>query len=128
MKTPFKKKKKGDSEDDFDIKTLSDKELDVVIRTAEATLYEGKAKTVTAMNDYGSFDILPRHIDYISTIDEAITVITLDNEKKDFPLDSGILRVYHNTVDVYIGIAAVKPEIDLEAEAKEHQNNEEVKK
>jgi hypothetical protein len=86
---------------------LSKTEIFVTVRNAETVLFEGKAASITAMNAYGSFDILPRHKNFITNIESKITIHTSSTESKDIDVDSGILRIFDNTVDIFLGINTV---------------------
>lgn len=107
----FKRKKKADAEPE---KNLSRTEIKVVVRTADETVFDGAAISVSSLNDFGYFDVLPVHIDFITTIREKLTIQTIMGEIKEIPLDSGILRVYENNVDVFLGLKAVSLDLDLE--------------
>ncbi len=79
-------------------------EFDLLIRNRQRALYQGKAAAVSTKNDDGPFDILPQHIHFISIIKEFITITKLDGTTQEFPLDTGVLKVYQNQVRIYIGL------------------------
>lgn len=79
--------------------------LTVTIRTTNTTLFEGEAKAVTSHTDNGVFDILPYHAHFICIVKKTIIILLLDGEKKEFPIESGILQVFDNVVDVFLGYA-----------------------
>lgn len=77
--------------------------LTVHIKSLEETHFEGKALAISCTDEKGPFDVLPNHQNFIAIIQYNITV-HMENEKKNFIIDSGILKVYENTVYVFLGI------------------------
>lgn len=92
---------------DAPIPNVSQK-LTVTIRTTNMTLFEGEAKAITSHSDNGVFDVLPYHAHFICIVKKTIIVHLLNGEKKEFPIESGILQVFNNAVDVFLGIEAVQ--------------------
>jgi len=78
--------------------------LNLVIRTKQGTLYNDKVAAVSSKNDKGVFDILPEHENFISIIKESIVIHKKINENQEMKIENGILRVYKNKVNIYIGI------------------------
>ena len=78
--------------------------LYVVVKNPEGTLFEGKALTVSSLNDKGKFDILPNHANFISIIKQKAIVYIDKNKKREFDIDHGIVRLYKNNVFIFLGI------------------------
>jgi len=78
--------------------------LTVVIRNKEKILYSGQAAAVTSINDKGVFDVLPQHESFISLIKDKVMVRKNPQEKQEFPIENGILRVYKDKVYIYLNI------------------------
>ncbi len=76
--------------------------LSVFMRSAEEVLYLGEAESVSSVNEKGSFDILPLHSNFISIIKNKV-VITLNNRPQEFKIDSAIMKVKRNNVQIYSG-------------------------
>lgn len=89
-----------------DKKPLS-KELNVTILNTEKTLFEGVATSVTSQNVSGSFDVLPFHTNFISIIQKKIFLKLPSGEKKEFEVESGVMRVFENNVEIFLGIETV---------------------
>ncbi len=92
---------------------LSKTELTLIVRSNEAVLFEGKCISIAAENIYGYFDILPRHKNFITNIHNKIVIHINDKEEKEIAVDSGILRIYNNEVDIFMGIETVDMETPL---------------
>ena len=78
--------------------------LNVIIHNKQGILYDQQIEAVTSKNDKGIFDILPRHENFISVIKENIILHRKINESQEMKIENGIMRVYKNNVNIYIGI------------------------
>lgn len=78
--------------------------LDLVIRSKQGVIYNDKVEAVSSKNDKGIFDILPEHENFISFIKENIVIHKKINKNQEVKIDNGILRVYKNKVNIYIGV------------------------
>jgi len=83
-------------------KVINVSNLTVVIRDKDKILFNGQAYAVTCVNDKGIFDILPQHESFISLIKDKVTVRKNPQEKREFPIENGILRVYKDKVYIYV--------------------------
>lgn len=77
--------------------------LHVNIKNKENILYEGDVTGITSFNDLGLFDILPMHENFISLINNKV-ILRKNNAKKEFKVDTGVLKVRNNKVNIYIGL------------------------
>ena len=83
--------------------------IEVCIKTAESTLFEGVAQSLSLINDAGPFDILPMHENFISLISKNIRVTKIGGENIEFPIQSrGILRAGSNKVTIFLGVEVVE--------------------
>ena len=78
--------------------------LYISIKSPEKTMFEGIIKGVSSVNDKGPFDILSEHENFISIIREKLTVYPLEGKKMEWGIDSGVLKVRENKVNVFLGI------------------------
>ncbi len=78
--------------------------LKVIIRDTNSTIFEGNAVAVSSSNDKGEFDILPGHKDYISVLNNKVTVYNMEGQETSYDLTSGIIKVSEDKVEVFIGI------------------------
>ena len=87
---------------------LPDKIL-VEIKNSEAIVFSGDAKSLSSVNEKGSFDILPFHANFFSIIKEKITIIGHDDKKTEISVkDNGILRVMENKISIFLGIETIE--------------------
>lgn len=78
--------------------------LSVTVRDREGALFQGEAEAVSSFNETGPFDVLPLHANFISLIRNSITLIIPNSAPKEIALNSGVLKVRENKVEVYVGI------------------------
>jgi len=83
---------------------VTSKEINVFVRNSENVLYEGLAKAVTSLNDKGTFDVLPTHANFISLIKKFVRIYQKDGQIKEIPVDSGVIRVLENAIEIYLGV------------------------
>jgi F-type H+-transporting ATPase subunit epsilon len=81
--------------------------LHVTIRSPEKIVYEGDVKAISSLNERGPFDILGSHGNFISFVRKSITVHETSGSKKEMKIDSGVLKVQANKVDIFLGIEAL---------------------
>ncbi|MDP3770536.1 MAG: hypothetical protein U1A25_02535 [Candidatus Sungbacteria bacterium] len=79
-------------------------ELSVVVRDRNNLLFQGKIDAVSSINDKGPFDILPQHANFISLITQAVVLHISGKQEKRIDLQSGVLKVRDNNVEIYVGI------------------------
>lgn len=76
--------------------------LNVVVRNKDNVLYKGQAYAVTSINDRGTFDILPRHENFIALIKEKVTIHPDEKTKQEILIENGIIRVFKDNVNIYV--------------------------
>lgn len=77
--------------------------LHVFVMTGDSVVYNDIATSVSSRNDTGRFDILPFHTNFISIIKEFVLIQKNDAEKKEMVIKNGIMRVYENNVQIFVG-------------------------
>lgn len=82
--------------------------LMLTIKTPEEVLFEGEVDAITSGNEKGTFDVLPFHENFITIINQTLTVHEKSKNKRDFPIQTGVIRVKENKVQIYLGLDAVQ--------------------
>jgi F0F1-type ATP synthase epsilon subunit len=67
------------------------------------TYFDGYAKSVSALNDTGPFDILPHHRNFISLLNPCDLIIRSAQEQKMI-ITRGVLLVRNNQVSVFLDV------------------------
>ena len=71
----------------------------------DGLVWEGGAVSVSSENVSGAFDILPRHAQFITLIqDKQIDVHTALGDRRTFKFPRAVIYVYQDTVSIYAGI------------------------
>lgn len=65
------------------------------------TYYDGIAESLTAANDTGNFDILPRHKNFLTLLSACDIIIRADKEEK-VTISQGIMLVKADEVTVFL--------------------------
>jgi F0F1-type ATP synthase epsilon subunit len=89
--------------DRLDISSLP-RILSVRVKNPETTVFEGMACAVTTANTNGRLDIVPFHTHFISLFTGEVIIHTSSTEKIQLPIKGGIMKVFENTVSIYLGI------------------------
>jgi F0F1-type ATP synthase epsilon subunit len=79
-------------------------QLNVKARAPFNVYYEGLAKSVSASNSVGKFDILPGHADFFSVMTPGEVIIETDKEPVVFNIGNGIITVRGDEVLLFVNI------------------------
>lgn len=78
--------------------------LHLRVRNREKILIDEDVSAISTFNQKGIFDILPSHSNLISLIGTKIIFYDPSGKKKEMPLETAIMRVQRNTIDIYLDI------------------------
>jgi len=78
--------------------------LEISILSPDKTVYLGQAEAVTCKNEKGEFDILPLHGNFISLIDDYITVHLPGGKTQRINIDGGLLKAFENKITILTGL------------------------
>ena len=81
-----------------------DIKLLLTVRNREQVLINEEVKSISSFNDKGVFDVLPEHTNFISLIHRFIAIRRLNGETLQIRLENGIMRVYREKIDVFLGL------------------------
>jgi F0F1-type ATP synthase epsilon subunit len=83
---------------------MSDAFLKVVIKHKDNTATEEEVAAISSFNENGPFDILPMHENFISVIKDKLVLHKKDGSSKEVALERGVLKIFKNEIDIYLGI------------------------
>ena len=76
--------------------------LSVVVASTDKVLWTGIARSVSSVNSDGTFDILPKHANFITLINnKPIKIITTDSKNVLFEFRQAIIFVAADKVKIY---------------------------
>lgn len=64
--------------------------------------FRGWAKSVSSTNSEGSFDVLPLHENFVTTIKNKVTIVDLEGKNFELNLEKGLLEASENVVKVFV--------------------------
>ncbi len=68
------------------------------------TYYDGAADSISAVNDTGPFDILPKHHNFMTLLNPGTIIVRNDDEHKEVPIDRGVMHVKADKVIVFLDV------------------------
>lgn len=83
---------------------MANLKVKVIDRTG--VVYEGDADSLSSVNDKGKFDVLEKHARFITLIQKELTIRKKGGQNKQIPVSNGVMRVYGEKVDIFLGIKA----------------------
>lgn len=66
--------------------------------------FDGDAQSISAVNDTGAFDILPRHHNFMTLINTCDIVVRTDSGEEKIPIQRGIMHVKADEVIVFLDV------------------------
>lgn len=75
--------------------------LKVKIFSPEKLVFEGSAKSVSSQNSSGVFDILPKHANFITIIENKPIQVRTEGKNTEFTFSKSILYVHQDAVSIY---------------------------
>lgn len=95
----------GSSSTGSDVVDTGDAEhMHVKVYAPFKTYFDGIAKSISAINDTGPFDILPKHHNFITLINAGDVVVRTDTREEKFPISHGIMHVKADDVVVFLDV------------------------
>lgn len=82
----------------------AEKLLQVRLRSPYENYFSGAAVSLSATNRLGPLDILPDHAPFFSLLTPGTITVRTANEKLEFKIQNGILKIKNNQVDVFTNI------------------------
>lgn len=83
------------------------KPLTVKIHDLSKVLFDGEVYAISSTNESGPFDILSSHTNFITLIKDFVVLTLPSKEKKEFKIETGVLKNLNNEVEVYLGVGGV---------------------
>jgi F0F1-type ATP synthase epsilon subunit len=68
------------------------------------TYFDGEALSVSAVNDTGPFDILPRHHNFMTLLNPCVIKVRTSRGDEDLQIQRGIMHVKADKVIVFLDV------------------------
>jgi F0F1-type ATP synthase epsilon subunit len=76
----------------------------VIIRDTQKVLFDGEVDRISSFNEVGRFDVYPMHANFISIINQEITLFNNNEKVKEFKIEQAIMKVKQDMVHIFLGI------------------------
>lgn len=78
--------------------------LHVKVWSPFKVFYDGTAKSVSGVNGTGTFDILPKHHNFITILNACDLALETQDGKVKIRIAGGVMHVRQNTVTVFLEV------------------------
>jgi F0F1-type ATP synthase epsilon subunit len=85
-------------------KPAINKQMYVKVYAPYKVYYDGQARSVSASNRTGPFDILSGHHNFISLLDTCEIIIRTDRGEEKIKIDRGIMHVRADQIIVFLDV------------------------
>lgn len=66
--------------------------------------FDGIAKSVTAANETGPFDILAKHHNFMTILEPCDIIVRTDKDEEKIPIQKGVMHVKADEVVVFLDV------------------------
>lgn len=80
------------------------KHMHVKVYAPFRTYFDGQAASISAENDTGPFDILPKHHNFMTLLIPCQIVVRDENLEEIFNINRGVMHVKENEVIVFLDV------------------------
>lgn len=78
--------------------------INVLVQDRSGIQYQGEVKAITSRNPVGIFDVLPRHINFITVVRDKLVLHQVNGSKMELNINNGVMRVSENKVEIYLEV------------------------
>lgn len=101
--------------DNTDVSEISNADfMKLKIISPEDVVFDGEAKALELENDLGPFSVFPYHETFITIIKSKVIVFDRNERQHEIPIEHGIIKIYLNKVEIFLGLNYLNPENPLE--------------
>ncbi|HYK08959.1 MAG TPA: hypothetical protein VEW42_05665 [Candidatus Eisenbacteria bacterium] len=83
------------------------KPIQVKVRDAENIIFEGETDRISSFNEVGRFDVFPMHANFISIINQELTIFNKNQKVKEVKVEQAILKIKQDVATVFLGIESL---------------------
>lgn len=83
---------------------LDAKSLNVKIYSPYKVYFDGEAKSVSAENDTGPFDILPKHHNFMTLLNPGEVTVRKEDGEQKYRIARGVMHVHHNKATIFLDV------------------------
>lgn len=84
---------------------LDGTKLHIKLFSPYKVFFDDDAKSISAENDTGPFDVLPRHHNFITLLNTCEVIInSLEGKEKRIRISKAVMHVRHNTITIFLDV------------------------
>lgn len=83
---------------------LDSKSIKIKIYSPFKIYFDGPAESISAENDTGPFDVLPRHHNFMTLLNPGEVVVRKTDGEQKYRIARGIMHVHSNKVTVFLDV------------------------
>jgi F0F1-type ATP synthase epsilon subunit len=68
------------------------------------TYFDGMAESITAANDTGPFDVLPKHHNFMTLLSPCDIIVRTGSNEEKIPITRGIMHVKKDEIIVFLDV------------------------
>lgn len=87
-----------------DSKRVEGKTMHVKVYAPFKVYYDDEAFSITAVNDTGPFDILPKHHNFMTLISTGEVIVRHERGEEKIPIQRGVMHVKADEVVVFLDV------------------------
>lgn len=84
--------------------TAGSEEMHVMVHAPYKVYYDGPAQSITAANDTGPFDILPRHHNFMTLLSPCDIIVRHGDAQEKITIQRGVMHVKADEVIVFLDV------------------------
>jgi F0F1-type ATP synthase epsilon subunit len=94
-----------ESEDSNKPATKKEDTVHIKIYSPFKTYFDNEAKSISAVNDTGPFDVLPKHHRFMTLLNPCDLVVrTIDGQQQKIRITRGIMHVREDNITVFLDV------------------------
>lgn len=78
--------------------------LQLKVLDGEKIIFQGEVSSISSINEKGEFDVLERHANFITLIQDKLVVRPVGKDEVNVPLKQGIMKVNEDKVTIFVGM------------------------
>jgi len=83
---------------------LDSKTIEVKIFSPFKVYFSGPASSISAENETGPFDVLPKHHNFITLLNPGDIIVRTDVKEQRFRIARGVMHVKNNAIIIFLDV------------------------
>jgi F0F1-type ATP synthase epsilon subunit len=80
------------------------KTINLTVRDTKDIIFQGEVDRISSYNEVGRFDIYPMHANFISILQQEITLFQNKQQVKKIEIEQAVLKIKQDVANIFLGI------------------------